>query len=321
MSNILPLTIRTGTLPPNAAYTPQQFLDALATALQIESQQQFALFTTGALDPVYNSGPFLLNGITWRVWRDESGAYGPLVLEQESLKYVLQQAEPDPTKYDVWIKLDGSGKGLGIYKYYSGAWVDIYDGVFYSKAEVDSKVAGALPVGTLLPFAGSAAPTGYLACNGAAVSRATYAALFAVIGTTYGAGDLVTTFNLPDLRGRAAVGIGTGDATDATAWTLGQKKGTEGVTLTEGQLPEHNHRLFSDQSAEEYQVNMGFQRLTGGSGDGRVGVSGRMHDLGGSDCVYGDKNKRGDELVEVTGNDEAHANIQPSLGVNYIIKY
>ena len=97
MPNVLPLTIRSGSLPPNAKYTPQQFLDALATALQIESQQEFALFVSGAIEPVYNAGPFLLNGITWRVWKDGLGAYGPLVLEQESLKYVLSATAPDQT--------------------------------------------------------------------------------------------------------------------------------------------------------------------------------------------------------------------------------
>lgn len=230
--NVLPLTIRPGSLPPNAKYTPQQFLDALATALQIESQAEFALFVSGAIEPVYNAGPFLLNGITWRVWKDGIGAYGPLVLEQESLKYVLSATEPDETKYDVWIKLDGAGKGQGIFKYYSGAWTDVYADIFYSKAEIDTKVNAAVPTGTMLPFAGSASPTGYLVCNGAAISRATYASLFSIIGTTYGAGDLLTTFNLPDLRGRTLVGVGTGSATGATNWVLGQAAGSEANAIT-----------------------------------------------------------------------------------------
>src|SRR5947209_3792877 len=63
-----------------------------------------------------------------------------------------------------------------------------------------------VPTGSLLPFAGTAAPTGYLLCDGSAVSRTTEAALFAVIGTAYGKGDGSTTFNLPDMRGRAAFG-------------------------------------------------------------------------------------------------------------------
>lgn len=57
-----------------------------------------------------------------------------------------------------------------------------------------------VPAGTILPFGGSKAPTGYLLCDGAAVSRTTYSALFTVIGITYGAGDGSTTFNLPNAK-------------------------------------------------------------------------------------------------------------------------
>lgn len=74
---------------------------------------------------------------------------------------------------------------------------------------------GLLPVGAVIYTAGSAAPTGYLKANGAAVSRATYAALFAVIGTTYGAGDGASTFNLPDLRGEFVRGWDDARGVDA----------------------------------------------------------------------------------------------------------
>lgn len=58
-----------------------------------------------------------------------------------------------------------------------------------------------VPTGQVIDYAGAAAPNGFLLCNGAAVSRTTYAALFAVIGTTYGAGDGSTTFNVPNVSG------------------------------------------------------------------------------------------------------------------------
>ena len=70
---------------------------------------------------------------------------------------------------------------------------------------VNSKIStggGSNPVGTIIPFAGSSIPAGYLLCNGAEVSRTTYANLFKVIGTTWGAGDGSTTFKLPDTRSR-----------------------------------------------------------------------------------------------------------------------
>lgn len=310
MANVLPLTIRPGALPPNAKYTPQQFLDVLATALQIESQQEFALFVSGAIEPVYNAGPFLLNGITWRVWRDSLGAYGPLVMEQESLKYAVSATAPDETKYDFWIKLDGAGKGQGVFKYYSGAWTDVYSDIFYSKAAIDTMVAGAVPTGVILPYGGASAPTGYLACNNQAVSRATYAALFAVIGTSYGAGDLLTTFNVPDLRGRTIVGIGTGDAADATSWSRGEKQGREGVTLTTAQMPKHGHRLLGFDSADDGDA-YGLSQALG------AGIAGRGFN---ADANYFDENTSDRKYIEETGGGSSHTNLQPSLGVNAIIK-
>lgn len=65
------------------------------------------------------------------------------------------------------------------------------------------------PTGSVIAFAGSAAPNGWLLCNGQAVSRATYAELYSVISTTYGSGDGSTTFNIPDLRGTFVRGAGT----------------------------------------------------------------------------------------------------------------
>lgn len=77
-------------------------------------------------------------------------------------------------------------------------------------AAVAASLAALIPAGSEIAYAGSAAPTGWLLEDGSAVSRTTYATLFAVIGTTYGAGDGSTTFNVPDSRGRAAIGAGTG---------------------------------------------------------------------------------------------------------------
>ncbi|MGB0562154.1 MAG: phage tail protein [Spirulinaceae cyanobacterium] len=67
-----------------------------------------------------------------------------------------------------------------------------------------------LPTGTLISFAGTEPPSGYLAADGSAVSRSTYANLYSVIGTTYGEGDGSTTFNLPDFRGRFIRGLAPG---------------------------------------------------------------------------------------------------------------
>lgn len=102
-----------------------------------------------------------------------------------------------------------------------------------------------LPVGCMLNFAAEGAgklPTGYLYCDGSAISRSTYSELFAVIGTTYGAGNGSTTFNVPDFRSRSPVGAGTGDYSgDNTNRTLGQQLGEESVTLTEAEMDQHTH--------------------------------------------------------------------------------
>ena len=92
------------------------------------------------------------------------------------------------------------------------------------------------PAGTIVAFAGSSAPTGYLIANGSAISRTTYANLFAIIGTTYGVGDGSTTFNLPDLRGRTAVGL---NSLNTDVSTLGNNEGA----VIGSRTPKHKHTV------------------------------------------------------------------------------
>jgi len=97
------------------------------------------------------------------------------------------------------------------------------------------------PVGSVTMYAGTSAPTSWLFCDGSAVSRTTYSALFATLGTTFGVGDGSTTFNVPDMRGRAPIGVGTG--TGLTARALAATVGTETHLLTGAQsgTSVHNH--------------------------------------------------------------------------------
>ena len=90
-----------------------------------------------------------------------------------------------------------------------------------------------IPTGTVQMFAGAAAPAGWLVCDGSNVSRTTFAALFAVIGITYGPGNGTTTFTLPNLRGRVPVGQ---DPTDATFDALGETGGAKTHTLTAAEI-------------------------------------------------------------------------------------
>lgn len=82
------------------------------------------------------------------------------------------------------------------------------------------------------------APNGWAPCDGRLLPIAQNSALFALLGTTYG-GDGISNFGLPDLRGRAAVGMGTGPG--LTTIVQGERSGTESVTLTTGQMPQHAH--------------------------------------------------------------------------------
>ncbi|MBB2156867.1 tail fiber protein [Gluconacetobacter diazotrophicus] len=105
---------------------------------------------------------------------------------------------------------------------------------------------GAVPVGTVADYAGATAPAGWMLCCGQAVSRATYAALFAVIGTTFGAGDGATTFGLPDLRGRVAAGVDSMGGTAANLLTMAGA-GINGVQLGAAggsqMAPSHTHAV------------------------------------------------------------------------------
>lgn len=95
-----------------------------------------------------------------------------------------------------------------------------------------------IPPGVVMPYAGTLPPSGYLLCDGSAVSRSTYAALFSVVGTIYGTGDGTTTFNLPDMRGRVAVGKDSG-----TFSVLGARAGEETHVLATTEIPAHNHTM------------------------------------------------------------------------------
>jgi microcystin-dependent protein len=100
-------------------------------------------------------------------------------------------------------------------------------------------------IGEILMFAGSYAPAGWALCDGSLLPISAYSALFNLIGTTYG-GDGVTTFGLPDLRGRFPVHQGTGGGQTVV---LGQLAGAETVTLAPAQLPAHAHQISASLTA------------------------------------------------------------------------
>ena len=122
---------------------------------------------------------------------------------------------------------------------------------------------GGIPTATIVPWSKSAVPTGFLECAGAAVSRSTYSALFAVVGTTYGAGDGSSTFTLPNLADAVVVSkspakslASTGGAN--TVACTGNLSGSLGnTTLSEANLPEHLHGQGFGPQAAAFQNNSG----------------------------------------------------------------
>lgn len=127
---------------------------------------------------------------------------------------------------------------------------------------VESVRNALIPAGVILASARAAAPTGFLLCQGQAVSRTTYAVLFAAIGTTYGSGDGVTTFNVPDLRGRVPVGVDAGAGRRTVSNLLGQSAGHQSLqshthgagsmlTGAESALHHHNIGWFGGQTRHE----------------------------------------------------------------------
>jgi microcystin-dependent protein len=180
----------------------------------------------------------------------------------------------------------------------AGAWI-----VLNPTVAVPS-IPDAMPVGMIVPYAGTSAPSKFLFCFGQNVSRTTYSALFTALGTTYGSGDGSTTFTLPDLRGRVVAGkddmggsaasrltnSGTGNPGIAGA-TLGAAGGADRHTLTTAQMPSHNHGLLRTGT------------LTGG----------------GSDAMSQSAQNTNSTTTQNTGGGEAHPIVQPTIVLNFIV--
>jgi microcystin-dependent protein len=162
-----------------------------------------------------------------------------------------------------------------------------------------------IPTATIIPWSDTSIPSGYLECNGAAVSRSTYSALFAIVGTTYGAGNGSTTFNVPDFQDNVPVGksgtkaVGSSGGANTVSKTGNIGGSTANASLTTAQLASHSHSGSCNFTpCQEGTQARGVSNNTGNTGSG----SAHSHNMS----------------ANFTG--DATSVVQPYLTVLYIIK-
>ena len=193
----------------------------------------------------------------------------------------------------------------------------------------------AVEVGTILPWSNSTLPSGYLNCDGSAVSRSTYSALFAIISTDYGAGDGSSTFNLPDLQDRVPIGhsgskavastggaatvSSSGSITVAELTPAGNVGGSTGnTTISTSTMPSHSHtvdwaRNFAGSNRQGIRVDVNNNLANAYSTDNTGGGGAHSHNMS--------ANFSG-TAVTPTANFSGSATsvVQPYVAVKYMIK-
>lgn len=196
---------------------------------------------------------------------------------------------------------------------------------------VANALAALVPAGTINQTARATAPSGYLLCDGSAVSRTTYSALFDAIGTAYGSGDGSTTFNIPNLKGRVPVGY---DPSQTEFDALGETGGAKTHTLSINEMPSHthvqdshNHTQNSHNHIQDAHVHSGTPiqgqiTVNGGSSYGVWGQYG-LQNSGSTTATNQPATATNNPTTATnqnTGGGQAHNNLQPYVVLNYMIK-
>ncbi len=156
-------------------------------------------------------------------------------------------------------------------------------------------------IGQILLFAASFAPRNWAYCQGQILSISSNTALFSILGTTYG-GNGQTTFALPNLAGRTAVGVGTGAGLSNVS--LGEMAGTPSTTLTTATMPAHTHQLVAASNSGNAQIPTGALLAT--NTDNSYAATGPLVAMNNGS-------------VGMTGSSAPFNNMQPYLGMNYVI--
>ena len=188
---------------------------------------------------------------------------------------------------------------------------------FIQKGEAEIVVGNnsILAPGTIEVYSKTSAPTGYLLCNGQAVSRTTYANLFAVIGTTYGAGNGSTTFNVPNLSGKLPIGTSSTHAFASTGGATTHTHSTAGHAVTITELPKHSHKLaFYNSSWTDTQTNASNAIQWGAYT--KTNVHYALSITNATDGGY-----VGGNAAHNHGNTTSASSMQPYIAMTYIIKY
>lgn len=167
-------------------------------------------------------------------------------------------------------------------------------------------------IGEIIMFGGNFAPRGWSFCDGQLLAISANTALFSILGTTYG-GDGRTTFGLPDLRGRAAMHARTGPG--LTPRSLGQRLGSENVTLTDNQIPAHTHTATGQARCSD--ANGTTDKAKGNIWSEDLGVSSATYSSNAADDVMAADSV--EVIVADAGGGGSHSNVQPCLVINYII--
>lgn len=173
-----------------------------------------------------------------------------------------------------------------------------------------------VPTGTVLSFAGPTAPTGFLICDGSAVSRTTFSALYTALGgasSPWGQGDGTSTFNVPDMRGRGPIGAGQGSG--LTNRILAALGGEENHILSVAELASHGHGASVSDPGHTHRIYF----IKGGDTVYGTGLGDAGQNAGSDWCAT--TNTTGIQVgIAANGGNAGHNNLQPFVVLQYIIK-